>query len=92
MAQMSYLWYVFCRTEKSLPLLENKPQLLGCLIQSLVYQATWYKIWYSLSGIRHYYGISSILTISRKLYPEMKEPHKIKLIYTSHEILNLTSM
>jgi hypothetical protein len=89
---MSYLRYVFCRTAKSLPLLENEPQLLDCLIQSPVYQTPQYKIWYSLSGIRHYYGVSSILTISRKLYPEMRESHNIKLLYMPHELLNLASM
>lgn len=77
---MGYLWYMFPTTAKSLPLLENEPQLLGFLIQSLVYQAPWYKIWYSLSGIRHYYAESSVLTVSRKLYPEMTESHKDKII------------
>jgi hypothetical protein len=62
---------VFCTTAKSLPLLETEPQLLGCLIQSLVYQATQYKIWHSLSGIRWYYGVRSIPKMSRNLYPEM---------------------
>jgi hypothetical protein len=89
---MSYLWYAFRKTTKSLPLLENEPQLLGCLIQSLVYQAPRYKIWYSLSGIGHYYGVSNILTISGKLYPEMRESHRIILLYMAHELLNLASM
>jgi len=89
---MSYLWYVFYGTTKSFPLLENEPQLLGCLFQSLVHQVPWYKIWYSLSGIRHCYGVSSILTISRKLYPEVREPHNKKLLYMPHELLNLASM